>query len=50
MPSYPRGVVAPVLSPVQQLPRSLVRYDQLAALEVDDKAPVEGRKELRHIT
>ena len=49
MPGHPRGGVAPLLGRAQQLPRGLVRRGQLAALEVDDEAPVQGREELRDV-
>ena len=46
---HPRRVVATLLGRLQQLPRGLVRRGQLAALEVDDEAAVEGREELRRV-
>ena len=43
------GGLALLLGRAQQLPRDLVRHGQLAALEVDDEAPVQGREELRDV-
>jgi hypothetical protein len=47
--SYPRGGIAPILSQLQQIPRSLVRHGQFAPLKVHDELSIKRWEELRHV-